>query len=394
MDNTASRVSLPSDVRYIGTYDSDLDLFESQYRVPKGITYNSYVILDNEIAVFDTADKRKRDEWLANLRAVLGGCKPSYLIVLHLESDHAACIADFMQLYPDATIVASAKALQMLHLYFDEALFAGRTMAIADGGVLTLGRHSLHFIAAPMVHWPEVMMAYDVTDGLLFSADAFGTFGTDELSAPAGWADEARRYYVNIVGKYGMQVQNVLKKISEFEGITAICPLHGPVLPYSRGYVALYDLWSRYAPEADGVLVAYASIHGHTADAAHYCAETLRAAGVSVELIDLCRCDISQAVAMAFKMSGMVLAAATYDGGVFTPMHDFLHRLSCKTYRNRTVALIENGSWAPMAAKTMRAMLDQMKDIDIIEPTVTIKGAFKADDAAAIDALIAQLTAR
>lgn len=394
MDNTTPLASLPQDIRYIGTYDSDLDLFESQYPVPEGITYNSYVIIDDEIAVFDTADKRKRDQWLANLRAALGTGKPSYLIVLHLEPDHAACIADFMQLYPDATIVASAKALHMLPLYFDESLFEGRTMAMADGSVLTLGRHSLRFIAAPMIHWPEVMMALDVTEGLLFSADAFGTFGTNELTAPAEWADEARRYYINIVGKYGAQVHNLLEKLSGIDGISAICPLHGPVLPFDPGYLALYDRWSRYLPESDGVVVAYASMHGNTAAAARHCAEALSAAGVSVELIDLCRCDISHAVAMAFKMSHLVLAAATYDGGVFTPMHDFLYRLSCKTYRNRTVALIENGSWAPVAAKTMRTMLEQMKGINIIEPTVTIKGAFKADDVAAIDALIAQLTAR
>ncbi len=380
---------ITQDIRYLGVNDKDLDLFEGQYAIPHGISYNSYVILDEKVAVLDTVDHRKAGEFLENLERVLAGRTVDYLIINHLEPDHASGLGLFLEKYPDARLVGNAKTFQMLPQYFQVA--PEKTVTVKEGETLCLGRHTLRFLLAPMVHWPEVMMTYDETDRVLFSADAFGKFGA--LDADEPWEDEARRYYFNIVGKFGMSVQTVLKKV---EGLTidAICPLHGPVLRETLPQVlALYDLWSRYAPESDGVLVAYASLHGNTATAANRLADLLEAAGVPVQRMDLARCDASLALAEAFRYGRMVLAASSYNGGVIPCMEDFLHHLQIKNYQKRTLALMENGSWGPSAVKTMKGVLAQMKEITVIEPAVTLRGALKDSDLPAMEELVQALLA-
>lgn len=373
-------MNITDSIRYIGVLDTDLDLFEGQYPISQGISYNSYLILDERVAVMDSVDHRACDQWLAQLEGRLNGRGVDYLIVSHMEPDHGGSLMALAQRYPDMVIVGNAKTFPMIKQFFDLDL-TGRMQVVKEGETLCLGRHTLQFFMAPMVHWPEVMLTYEQTEGLLFSADAFGTFGDPSSSAP--WKEEARRYYVNIVGKYGAQVQAVLKKTAGL-ALSAILPLHGPVLQEGlEEYLGLYDTWSRYEPEQTGVLVAYASIHGHTAAAAEKMAQLLRERGETVALFDLSRGDLSQAVALAFCYDRMVLAASTYDSGIFTPMADFLHRLKAKNYQNRTVALMENGTWAPMAAKQMAAALGEMKNIRVEELVVTIRSAMtEANEAA------------
>ena len=386
-------VSLNDSVKYIGVDDLDLDLFESQYIVPDGMSYNSYVILDKKVAVMDTSDARKGEEWKANLVEALAGREPDYLVVHHMEPDHSALIAWALGAYPGLVLVVSAKAVQMLGQFFDGIDLAGRTMVVKEGDVLELGKHSLRFFAAPMVHWPEVMVSFDATDGALYSADAFGKFGALSKCGFYGrddddWACEGRRYYFNIVGKYGAQVQALLAKVSKLP-VKTIRPLHGPVLEDNLGdYVSLYDTWSRYEPESDGIFIAVASIHGGTLEAAERFADILRAKGArKVVLSDLCRSDIAENVEDAFRYPTMVLAASSYDAGLFTPMYEFLHRLQIKNYSNRRVALIENGSWAPSAARVMKEMVGNMKNIELVEQVVTIRSRMKATDLPALEAL-------
>ena len=354
----------------IGVNDYDITLFESQYELEAGMAYNSYVILDDKIAIMDTVDSDVTDEWLKNLDEALAGKKPDYLVVHHMEPDHSGSIEDLVAQYPDITIVTSAKAVELMNQ------FAGKPInqeiqVVKEGDTLDLGLHKLNFVAAPMIHWPEVIMSYDSAEKVLFSADAFGKFGTRD--ADEDWACEARRYYFNIVGKYGMQVQNLLKKAASLD-IKTICPLHGPVLTENlEYYVNLYDTWSKYEPEDKGIFIAYASIHGHTADAAKKFKEILEAAGEKkVAIADLAREDIHESVADAFRYDRLVLAAASYDAGVFPPMEDFLRRIKSKGYKNRTIAIIENGSWAPSAARTIKSILEGMQ-VDIIEDVITIK---------------------
>ena len=386
-------VSLNDSVKYIGVDDLDLDLFESQYIVPDGMSYNSYVILDKKVAVMDTSDARKGEEWKANLVEALAGREPDYLVVHHMEPDHSALIAWALGAYPGLVLVVSAKAVQMLGQFFDGIDLAGRTMVVKEGDVLELGKHSLRFFAAPMVHWPEVMVSFDAADGALYSADAFGKFGALSKCGFYGrddddWACEGRRYYFNIVGKYGAQVQALLAKVSKLP-VKTIRPLHGPVLEDNLGdYVSLYDTWSRYEPESDGIFIAVASIHGGTLEAAERFADILRAKGArKVVLSDLCRSDIAENVEDAFRYPTMVLAASSYDAGLFTPMYEFLHRLQIKNYSNRRVALIENGSWAPSAARVMKEMVGNMKNIELVEQVVTIRSRMKATDLPALEAL-------
>lgn len=379
-------MDITSTIKYIGVHDNDIDLFEGQYRVPNGVSYNSYVILDEKIAIMDTADSRKSNEWWNNLTAVLDGRTPDYLVVQHMEPDHSSLIAEVLGRFPSLKVVASAIAVRMMPQFFGCEIFEGRTIAVKEGDTLSLGSRELTFVAAPMVHWPEVIVSYDSKERVLFSADAFGTFGAATLNE--GWDDEARRYFLNIVGKYGQQVQALLKKAAALD-IAVICPLHGPVLKENLGhYIALYDTWSSYRPETEGVFVAYASIYGGTAAVALEIADKLREKGVNVVTADLARCDASQALADAFRMSRMVLCASSYDAGVFPPMYHFLHHLKIKNFQNRRVALVENGSWAPTAARVMRTMLDEMKTIEIVEPVVTIKSRRQPADEAAIDALV------
>ena len=373
-------------VRYIGADDTTIDLFESQYKVPNGMAYNSYIILDEKVAVMDTIDKRKSEEWFNNLNATLNGRDVDYIVISHLEPDHAANIEALADKYPDAKLVLSAKAKAMLPQFFNIDNLDERCQVVAENDELSLGKHKLVFIMAPMVHWPEVMLEYETTEKVLFSADAFGKFGA--LRTDEDWTCEARRYYFNIVGKYGAPVQTLLKKASALD-IKTICPLHGPVLSDNLGYyLDLYNTWSSYQPESKGVFIAYASIHGNTAYAAEQFAEMLRNKGVdNVVITDLSRCDIAEAVENAFRYDRMVLAAASYDAGVFPIMQDFLHHLQAKAFQNRTVGLIENGSWAPTAAKTMRNILETMKNITIVEPVVTIKSVLKETDIPALDQL-------
>ena len=384
--------NITSDIRYIGVDDLDLDLFESQYIIPNGISYNSYIIEDKKIAVMDSVDGRKCNEWLANLSEVLGERHPDYLVVQHMEPDHAGCIAAVMERYPDLKIVATARAVQMLPQFFEEFDFEGRTIAVKEGETLSLGDHTLQFFTAPMVHWPEVMVTYDATDKVLFSADGFGKFGA--LSHDEEWACEARRYYFNICGKYGASVQALLKKAATLD-IEIIAPLHGPILTENLGYyIGLYDTWSRYDVETEGVFIACASIHGGTLAAAERLAEILRAKGApKVSVADLSRDDMAEAIEDAFRMSKLVVAAASYDGGVFPPMHDFLHHIQIKGYQRRRVAIIENGSWAPCAGRVMREMLSQMKQVEIVEPMVTLWSRMKHADEAALEALADALLA-
>ena len=391
--------SLNENVKYIGVDDLDLDLFESQYVVPEGMAYNSYLILDEKTAILDTADARKGEAWKVRLTEALDGRKPDYLVVHHMEPDHSALIAWTMAQWPDLTLVASAKAIQMLSQFFEDLSLEGRTLTVKEGDELPLGQHSLRFIAAPMIHWPEVMMSFDAADGALYSADAFGKFGALSKCGFYGrddedWACEARRYYFNIVGKYGVPVQTLLKKVAALP-VKTIRPLHGPVLEGGlEKYISLYDTWSRYESESEGIFIACASIHGGTMEAARKLAEVLKAKGAAkVVLSDLCRSDLAENVEDAFRYPTMVLAAASYDAGLFTPMHDFLHRLQVKGYSKRRVALVENGSWAPSAARVMKEMLGTMKDVTLVEPVVTIRSRLKTADLPALETLAGALLA-
>ncbi len=371
---------------YIGVDDLDIDLFESQYVVPNGVSYNSYLVVDERIAVMDTVDSRKGDEWLDNLDKALAGRKPDYLVVQHLEPDHAGTIGRALVRYPEMRVVASDKAVKMLPQFFFDVELEGRTIAVKEGDSLDLGSHKLHFVMAPMVHWPEVMVSYDDKERVLFSADGFGKFGA--LSVDEEWASEARRYYFNICGKYGAPVQALLKKAATLD-IAIICPLHGPVLTENLGYyIGLYDTWSKYEPEEEGVLVAYASIHGNTREVALTVAEMLRERGAKVTVTDLAREDMAEAVEDAFRYGRLVVAAASYDADVFPPMHDFLYHLAIKNYTKRRVAIIENGSWAPSAGKAMRAIIDKCRDVEVVEPMVTILSRMKPSDKPALEALV------
>lgn len=385
------KIAITDSIKYIGVDDTTLDLFESQYVIPQGVSYNSYVILDEKIAVMDTVDKRGEKTWEENLLAALDGRKADYLILHHLEPDHAGSIARFVELFPEAILVGNAKTFQMLPQFFDFEL-TDRCLVVKEGDVLSLGTHTLSFIMAPMVHWPEVMVSYDDKDKVLFSADGFGKFGALELTKDEDWACEARRYYFNIVGKYGGPVQALLKKAKALE-IQYICPLHGPVLSENLDYyVGLYDTWSRYEPESEGVLIAYASIHGNTAMVAKRVAELLKEQGVSkVVVSDLAREDMAEVIEDAFRYDRMILAAASYDGGVFPCMQDFLHHLQSKAYQKRKVGIIENGSWAPSAGRVMRGILDTMKELEIVEPMITIRSTMKESDMDGLKQFVEQM---
>lgn len=374
-------------VKYIGVDDTDIDLFESQYPVPDGVSYNSYVILDDKIAVMDTVDERKTDEWFSNLTEVLEDRQPDYLVISHLEPDHSSNIERLAVRYPDMKLVGNAKTFQMLPQFFDMD-FSERSIVVKEGEELSLGTHKLVFYMAPMVHWPEVMVTYEATEKILFSADGFGKFGAIELTKDKDWACEARRYYFNIVGKYGGPVQQLLKKAAGLD-INMICPLHGPVLKYNLGYyIGLYDTWSKYEPENKGVLIAYASIHGNTAKAAYELADMLKKAGEDkVVVSDLSREDMAEVIEDAFRYDRMILCAASYDGGVFPCMQDFLLHLQSRAYQNRTVGMVENGSWAPCATRVMRNIVDTFKNITVVEPVVTIKSTVKESDKAALSSL-------
>ena len=377
-------------IKYIGVDDRDLDLFEGQYVVPEGMAYNSYVVVDEKIAVTDTVDAHKVGEWLANLEAALAGRKPDYLVIHHLEPDHAGGIADFVAKYPETTLVASAKAFALLPQFMTlpEAV---KKQTVKEGDTLALGAHTLQFIGAPMVHWPEVLFSYEQSEKVLFSADAFGKFGVYDAD-PDDWACEARRYYFNIVGKYGNQVQAVLKKAAALD-IKTICPLHGPVLTENLGYyIDKYNTWSSYAPEDKGVLVAYASIYGGTKKAVEKLAEKLTAAGVEkVVVSDLARSDMAEVIEDAFRYDRMVVAAPTYDAGLFPVMEDFLNHLKAKNYSNRKVGVVENGTWAPMAAKKMTEILATFKNVTLAETVVTVKSTLSAESEAAMDKLVAEM---
>lgn len=384
-----SNITISDSIKYIGVDDTTLDLFESQYIVPNGVSYNSYVILDEKVAVMDTVDARKTDEWFSNLTNTLNGRTVDYIVISHLEPDHSANIQMLAEKYPQAKLVLSAKAKAMLPQFFDIADLDSRCMAVAEGEELSLGLHTLKFFMAPMVHWPEVMVEYETTEKVLFSADGFGKFGA--LSADEDWACEARRYYFNIVGKYGAPVQALLKKAATLD-IQTICPLHGPILKEDLGYyIGKYMTWSSYEPEDEGVLVACASIHGNTKKAAEKMVEILKEKGIKVAFTDLTRDDMAEAIEDAFRYSKLVIAAASYDGGVFPPMEDFLNRLGHKAYQKRKVGIIENGSWAPVAAKSMKAILDTMKDLTVCDTVVSIKSTMKDADVAAMNTLADEL---
>lgn len=381
-------MQITNDIRYIGVNDHKIDLFEGQYPVPHGMAYNSYVILDEKIAVMDTVDKAFGEEWLERLEETLGTRTPDYLVVLHMEPDHSANVLRFAERYPEAILVSSQKAFVMMRGFFGRE-FAERRIVVGEGSVLSLGRHELSFVTAPMVHWPEVLFAYDKTDRVLFSADAFGKFGALDVDEP--WEDEARRYYVGIVGKYGVQVQNALKKAAALD-IAVICSLHGPVLHENLAhYISLYDTWSSYRPEADGVTIAYASIYGNTKAAAELLCEKLRAKGQTVALYDLARTDLSYPVADAFRYSTLVLASSTYNADVFPPMRAFIDHLTERNFSARKVALMENGSWAPMAAKVMRGMLEGAKNLTFLENGVKITSALNDESRAQIEALCEEI---
>lgn len=385
-------ITVTDSILYIGADDKDLDLFESQYIIPNGVSYNSYVIMDEKIAVMDTVDARRAGEWLDNLDKALAGRTPDYLIVSHMEPDHAANIQRLVEKYPQMKVVGNPKTFPMIGQFFEVDL-SERSVVVKEGDTLSLGKHELQFFMAPMVHWPEVMVSYEKSEKILFSADGFGKFGA--LDVEEDWACEARRYYFNIVGKYGVQVQALLKKAATLD-IAMICPLHGPILKENLGYyIGKYNTWSSYEPEDDGVLVAYASIHGNTRKAAEKMKEILEAKGAAkVAITDLSRDDIAEAVEDAFRYDKVVLAAATYDGGVFPCMEDFLHHLKSKNYQKRKIALIENGSWGPMAAKAMKGILEGMKDLTICEKTVTIKSAMKQENVAQMEELAEELLAK
>lgn len=389
-------IDITDTIRYVGTDDADIDLFESQYAVPHGISYNSYLIMDEKVAIMDTVDYRKHSEWWSNITEALEGRTPDYLIVQHVEPDHAGCIGEVVERYPEIRVVTTARAAQMLEQFFTYPPLLERIMVVKEGDTLSLGNHTLQFTMAPMVHWPEVMVTYDQADKVLFSADAFGTFGVLEDNVIGtenheAWPDEARRYYYNICGKYGQPVQALLKKVAVLD-VQRICPLHGPVLTENLAYyIGLYDKWSRYEAESEGVLIAYASIHGSTATAASILASMMESKGVEVKLIDLCRTDVSVAVAEAFRMKRMVLAASSYDGGLFTPMYEFLHRIQIKGYKGHRVGLIENGSWAPSAGRVMKEMLAEMKSIELVDPMVTLRSTLQPTDMPTMEALVAAM---
>lgn len=377
------------DIRYIGVNDHDVDLFEGQYTVENGMSYNSYVILDEKVAVMDTVDAHFGVEWLQNLATELNGRRPDYLVVQHMEPDHSANIAVFMETYPEAQIVSSAKAFVMMQQFFGTD-FPERKVVVGEGSTLKLGRHTLTFVTAPMVHWPEVIVTYDSTDKVLFSADGFGKFGA--LDVEEDWADEARRYYIGIVGKYGAQVQALLKKAAALD-ISIICPLHGPVLNENLGYyLDKYNTWSSYAVEDEGVVIAYTSIYGHTKEAVEELAEKLNQRGCpNVVVADLARCDMAEAVADAFRYSKLVLATTTYNATIFPHMQNFIDHLTARNYQGRTVGMIENGAWAPMAAKVMKKMLETSKNLTYTDTTVTVKCALNDASRAQIDALADEL---
>ena len=382
-------MEITRDIRYVGVNDHQVDLFEGQYVVPNGMAYNSYVIMDEKIAIMDTVDIRFGHEWLDNVQNVLDGRQPDYLIVQHMEPDHSANIFNFMKVYPDVQIVASDKAFAMMNQFFGTD-FADRRIVVGEGSTLELGSHTLTFVTAPMVHWPEVIVTYDSHDKVLFSADGFGKFGALDVEEP--WADEARRYYIGIVGKYGAQVQKLLKKAAGLD-IEMICPLHGPVLKENLGYyLNLYNTWSSYSVEEEGILIAYTSIYGNTKKGVEVLAEKLRRNGApKVVVKDLARCDMAEAVADAFRYSKIVLATTTYNAGIFPHMRDFIDHLTERNFQNRTVALIENGSWAPVAANVMKKMLENCKKLNLVSPTVTIKSALSEESNAQIDAVVAEL---
>ena len=381
---------ITEDIKYVGVNVHQVDLFEGQYVVPLGMAYNSYVIMDEKIAIMDTVDRRFGDEWLANLAAVLGDRKPDYLIVQHMEPDHSANIMNLLKVYPDTIVVGNAKTFTFMEQFYgkDPAM---KKQVVKNGEQIVLGKHVLNIVFAPMVHWPEVMMTYDSTDKVLFSADGFGKFGANDVEDPEGWACEARRYYFGIVGKYGLQTQKVLKAASALD-IQTICPLHGPVLNENLGYyIGLYDKWSSYTPEEPGVCIAYTSVYGHTKAAAEKLAELLRAKGVKVAISDLARDDMPEAVEDAFRYDRLVLATTTYNNGIFPFMHTFIEHLTEREYQNRTIAFIENGTWAPVAGKLMKAMFEKSKKITFAETTVTIKSALNADSEAALEKLAEEL---
>ena len=380
---------ITKDILYVGVNDHQVDLFEGQYDVPNGMAYNSYVILDEKIAVMDTVDQNFGEEWLNNLAAALEGRKPDYLVVQHMEPDHSANIDVFLKAYPEATVVASAKAFTMMKQFFGTD-YADRRIVVGEGDTLSLGKHTLTFVTAPMVHWPEVIVTYDSYDKVLFSADGFGKFGA--LDVEEDWACEARRYYIGIVGKYGAQVQALLKKAAGLD-IAIICPLHGPVLTENLGYyINLYDIWSSYRVESEGVVIAYTSIYGNTKKAVELLAEKLEAKGQKVTVTDLARDDMAEAVEDAFRYGKLVLATTTYNGDIFPYMKEFIHHLTERCYQNRTVAFIENGSWAPIAAKVMRKMLEGSKNLTFTENNVKIFSAMNEKNVAEIDALVEELT--
>ncbi|MBO5855633.1 MAG: FprA family A-type flavoprotein [Alistipes sp.] len=384
--------NITNSVVYIGVDDTDIDLFESQYVVPNGVSYNSYIIFDEKVAVMDTVDLRKCEEWMQNLETALNGRTPDYLVVQHLEPDHAGSIAKVLEKYPNMQVVASDKAVKMMPQFFFDVELEGRIMGVKEGGTLSLGGRTLHFAMAPMVHWPEVMVTYDSSEKILFSADGFGKFGA--LAHEEEWADEARRYYFNICGKYGAPVQALLKKAAALD-IAIICPLHGPVLTENLGYyIGLYDKWSKYETEDNGVVVAYASIHGNTAEVANKFADILRAKGAkNVVVHDLSRSDMAKAVEDAFRYSHLVVAAASYDSDVFPPMHDFLHHLAIKGFCKRRIGIIENGSWAPSAGRAMRNIIDRFKDVCVVEDMVTIISRMKPSDIPALERLADEILA-
>ncbi len=384
-------VKISDSIKYIGVDDKDIDLFESQYVVENGIAYNSYLILDDKIAVMDTVDKRKTDDWYKNLEKALGGRTPDYLVVSHLEPDHASNILSICEKYPDIKVVGNVKTFNMFPQFFNFDI-EGRKIEVKEGDTLDLGSHKLTFYMAPMVHWPEVMVSYESSEKVLFSADGFGKFGT--LDTDEDWACEARRYYFNICGKYGVQVQNLLKKASALD-IKMICPLHGPVLSENlEYYINLYDIWSKYEPETDGVFIAYASIHGNTKEAAMKLYDILKSkTDKKIAIADLSRSDMAECVEDAFRYSRLIVAAPTYDGGIFPVVNDFLHHLEIKTYRSRKVGMIENGSWAPMAGKVMKSYFEKMKNIELCDTLVSIRSSLKDDTAKQLETLADEILA-
>lgn len=385
------QVNISEQVKYIGVDDTTIDLFESQYVVPEGVSYNSYVILDEKVAVMDTVDQRGMQDWEKYLLAELNGRSVDYLVIQHMEPDHAGSIVRLTELFPEVTLVGNAKTFQMLNNFFEISSDI-KTLTVSEGSTLSLGAHELKFIMAPMVHWPEVMVTYDSKDKILFSADGFGKFGALELTKDEDWACEARRYYFNIVGKYGAPVQALLKKAAALD-IECICPLHGPVLKENLAYyLDLYNTWSSYQPENSGVLIAYASIHGNTAKVAEKLGDMLRAKGVQkVVVSDLAREDMAEVIEDAFRYDRMIVAAASYDGGVFPCMQDFLSHLQSKAYQNRKVGIVENGSWAPSAGRVMKSMLETMKNIELVEDTVTITSSLKDKDMENLEKLVASM---